>query len=117
MTGRASAFGLALAFVLAVAACGGGVASAKSAYRKGRLAEAKTELLALEEDSKGWSGQRRADYALVRGLVHHGLGDRGAASLWLREAKAYEDAHPGTFDEDDRTRLRLALESLSEAAP
>lgn len=107
----------ALVFVLLLAACGGGVGSAKSAYRKGRLAEAKTELLALEGDSKGWSPARRSDYALVRGLVHHGLGDRAAASLWLREAKAYEDAHPGTFDEDDRTRLRLALESLNDVAP
>ncbi len=103
-----------LAVVLLLAACGGGVGNAKSAYRKGRLAEAKTELLALEEDSHGWSGPRRADYALVRGLVHHGLGDRAAAGLWLREAKAYDDVHPGTFDEDDRTRLRLALESLDD---
>lgn len=43
--------------------------------------------------------------------MHAALGDRAAAALWLREAKAFEDAHPGTLTLDDATRLKLALES------
>lgn len=107
---------LALLLAVSLAACGGGLASAKSAYRKGRLDEAKSELVPLEKESGRWSPSRRSEYALYRGLVHLGLGDRGAAGVWLREAKAAEDAHPGLLDEDDRTRLRLALESLNESA-
>ena len=41
-----------------------------------------------------------------------------AGLLWLREAKAIEDARPGTLTADDRTRLVLGLESVdpSQAA-
>jgi hypothetical protein len=102
------------AFALAVAGCGGSFGGAKSAYRKGRLAEAKAELVALEDDSRGWSPERRVEYALYRGLVHLSVGDRAVAGLWLRETKAFEDAHPGTLEEDDRARLKLALDALGE---
>lgn len=105
-----------LVLVCALAACGGGLGSAKSAYRKGRLDEAKTELASLEAESRAWPPSRRVEYALYRGLVHLGLGDRAAAGVWLRETKAAEDAHPGTLEEDDRARLRLALEALDSAA-
>ena len=108
---------LVLLLACALAACTGGLGSAKSAYRKGRLDEAKTELVALEAESKAWAPSRRVEYALYRGLVHLALGDRGAAGVWLREAKAAEDAHPGTLEEDDKARLRLALESEGGAAP
>ncbi len=94
-------------------ACSGGLANAKGDYKKGRLAEAKSELLALEKESGTWSGQKRAEYALYRGLVHLGLGDRAAAGVWLKEAKAIEDVHPQTLSGDDKARLDLALESLS----
>lgn len=97
------------------AACSGGLANAKGDYKRGRYAEAKTELEALEPDSRTWTGQKRAEYALYRGLVHHALGDRSAAGVWLREAKAIEDVHPHTLSGDDKARLDLALESL--AAP
>jgi hypothetical protein len=108
-----------VASVLALAslgACGGSLGSAKSDYRKGRIAEAKTELIRLEPESHTWGNQRRAEYALYRGLVHHSLGDRSAANVWLMEAKAIEDAQPRTLSEDDRVRLKLALESLANGA-
>jgi hypothetical protein len=109
---------LALALALALAACGGGLGAAKSDFHKGRTAEAKERLLALEPESRTWSGKERAEYALYRGLVHHSLGDRAAADLWLREAKATEDANPGTLPAEDHVRLKLALESLApDVAP
>lgn len=110
---------LAASVILAsLTACGGGLGAAKSDFRKGRIPEAKSELVRLEPESRGWGNQRRAEYALYRGLVHHSLGDRAAAGVWLNEAKTIEDAHPRTLGEDDRVRLKLALESLAtDAAP
>lgn len=107
------------ALVALSAACGGGLSSAKADYQKGRITEAKAELIALEPDSRSWSAQSRAEYALYRGLVHHSLGDRAAASVWLGEAKALDDAQPRTLEAEDRVRLKLALESLASdpAAP
>lgn len=100
-----------LAFVLL--ACGGSLASAKGDWQKGRYAEAKAKLEALEPESQAWSGQRRAEYALYRGLVQLSLGDRQSAGVWLREAKAIEDVHPHTLAEEDKARLDVALDSLS----
>jgi hypothetical protein len=102
---------LSLVLLLLVAACGG-LSAAKSDYRGGRVPEAKEKLLALESESRGWGETKRCEYALYRGLVHHELGDRASAMKWLHEAKAIEDAHPGTLSEDDLTRLKVALESL-----
>jgi hypothetical protein len=107
---------LALAgLVVLLFACGGGLATVKSDYQKGRYADAKAKLEALEPDSQAYSGQRRAEYALYRGLVHLALGDRQAEGVWLREAKAIEDVHPHTLAGEDKARLDTALDSL--AAP
>jgi hypothetical protein len=103
--------GAALTFVLLVA-CAGGLSSAKGDYRRGRYAEAKEKLLSLEAERDQWDGAKRAEYALYRGLVHQALGDRGAAGVWLREAKAIEDVHPHTLQGEDKVRLDLALESI-----
>ena len=102
-----------IVLVVLVGACGGSLASAKGDYQKGRYADAKAKLEALEPDSRTWSGQRRAEYALYRGLVHLSLGDRQAAGVWLREAKVMEDVHPHTLAGEDKARLDVALESLS----
>jgi hypothetical protein len=112
------AYRVASVLLLAVLAfsCGGGLSSAKSDFKGGRVAEAKERLVALEPESKAWTGSRRAEYALYRGLVHHSLGDREAATMWLREARAIEDAHPRTLSEDDRARLELALDALGIGA-
>jgi hypothetical protein len=115
MTRRTLTIGLLVA--VSLFACGGGLASAKSDFKGGRAAEAKEKLLALEPESRSWSGSKRAEYMLYRGLVHHSLGDREAAALWLREARLLEDKQPHTLSEDDRTRLDLALDALGSSAP
>ncbi len=117
MTQRASVQRAIVTFVSVLfLACGGGLASAKSDFKSGRVAEAKDKLVALETESRSWSGSRRAQYALYRGLVHHSLGDRDAAAQWLKEAKAIEEQHPRSLSDDDRTRLDLALEALGADA-
>ncbi len=109
--------GLALACVVALAtACGGALSEGKAEFKKGRYGEAKETFLRTESESRAWDDERRAQYALYRGLTHNALGDRAAASLWLRECKAIEDAHPDTLGADDLTRLKLALESLGSGA-
>ena len=45
------------------------------------------------------------------GLTLNALGDRGHAAVWLREAKAIEDAHPGSLTPEQAQRLRLGIES------
>ncbi len=110
---------VALAFLAAsLVACGSGLSDAKSAFHKGRISEAKTQLVRMEEESHTWSPRRRAEYALYRGLTHHSLGDRNAAGVWLAEAKSIEDTHPKSLAEEDRVRLQLGLESLAaDSAP
>jgi hypothetical protein len=101
--------------VLVLAACGGALADAKSDFKKGRYAEAKETLVRAEPESKSWDEKHRAEYALYRGLTHNALGDRAAASTWLKQAKALEDS----LSEDDQVRLRLGLEAVQpdSAAP
>jgi len=101
--------GVLLAFALV--ACGGPLADAKADFDKGHFAAAKQALLRDEVESRTWSDRERAEYALYRGLTHGALGDRAAAALWLREAKALEDTRPGTLTAGDLTRLERALES------
>lgn len=108
--------GLALAFsVVFAAACGGALAEGKSDFKKGRYPEAKETFVEAESEMRTWDDRRRAEYALYRGLTHGALGDRAAAGVWLREAKAIEDAHPGSLTADDMTRLRMGLESIDPA--
>ncbi len=106
---------LGIVFALLLVACGGPLADAKTDFKKGHYAEAKSALLRAEAESRAWTDKQRAEYALYRGLTHGALGDRAAAALWLREAKAIEDTHPGTLAPDDMARLNLAFESNDPA--
>lgn len=94
-----------------LAACGGGLARGESQFDEGRYPEAKQTFAWLEEDSRGWSDARRAEYSLYRGLTLNALGDRAQAGIWLREAKAIEDAHPGSLTREQQQKLKVAMES------
>lgn len=108
---------LAASALLLLVACAAPLARAKHDFRRGDLERAKTELEALEPQRPTMPLQGQAEYALYRGLVHLGLGDRDGAKRWLDDAKAIEDAHPQTLVKDDFARLRLAEESLGSPAP
>ena len=97
--------------LVCLVACGSALSSAKNDFRGGHVAEAKDKLIALEPESRSWTGSRKAEYVLYRGLVHHALGDRETALVWLKQARAMEDARPGTLSDDDKTRLDLALDA------
>ncbi len=105
--------------LVVLSACGSALSDAKSDFKKGRYGEARETLVRVEPESQKWDDARRAEYALYRGLTHGALGDRRSAGVWLKEAKALEDAHPGSLGDDDRARLRLGLESVAPdvAAP
>lgn len=107
-----------VSLALLVCACGSALSEAKGDFKKGRYGEAREAFVRIEADSRAWDEHRRAEYALYRGLTHGALGDRQSAGVWLKEAKALEDAHPGTLTDDDRVRLRLGLESVApDVAP
>jgi hypothetical protein len=91
--------------------CGGALAEGQSQFEKGRYPEAKQTFAAAEGESRAWNDEKRARYALYRGLTLNALGDRARAGVWLREARAIEDAHPGSLSAEDAQRLRLGLES------
>jgi len=94
-----------------LAGCGGALAEGESQFAKGRYPEAKQTFASIEGDSRRWSDDRRAEYALYRGLTLGALGDRAMAGVWLREAKAIEDTHPGSLSPEDARRLHIGLES------
>lgn len=94
-----------------LAACGGALAEGRSQFEHGSYPEAKQTFAAAEVDSRSWSDSRRAEYALYRGLTLNALGDKAHGGLWLREAKAIEDANPGCLTPEEAQRLHLGLES------
>ncbi len=103
---------VALALIVCpLVACGGALAEGKSQFDKGRYPEAKQTFASLEAESRTWDDAHRGQYALYRGLTFASLGDRAQAGLWLREAKAIEDAHPGSLSHEDVQRLRVGLEA------
>jgi hypothetical protein len=96
---------------LALAGCGGALDDGRAQFAKGRYPEAKQTFASLDYDSLRWDDARRAEYALYRGLTEAALGDRAHASVWLREAKAIEDARPGSLSPQDAHRLKIGLET------
>ncbi|HEX3346329.1 MAG TPA: hypothetical protein VHS09_17215 [Polyangiaceae bacterium] len=100
-----------LLVVAALSACGGALSRGRAEFDQGRYPEAKQTFAAAEGDRAAWSDAKRAEYALYRGLTLGALGDHASAGVWLREAKAIEDAHPGSLPPEDAQRLHLGLES------
>jgi hypothetical protein len=91
--------------------CAGPLSRAESQFAEGRYPEAKQTLETVESDSRSWNDSRRAEYALYRGLTHAALGDREQAATWRHEARAIEDAHPGSLSPEDARRLKAAFEA------
>jgi hypothetical protein len=92
-------------------ACGGALGEGRSQFEEGNYPRAKQTFATAEADSRTWSDARRAEYALYRGLTLGALGDHAMAGVWLREARAIEDAHPGSLLPEEAQRLHLGLES------
>lgn len=113
---RASLLGLVAALCLS-AGCASAFTSAKDDLRNGDAASARQRLVAIESETRSWSEHDRAEYALERGLAHLSLGDRDAAKVWLRRADDAVRAQPDVLSEQNRTRLRLGLESVSFPKP
>lgn len=103
--------------LLWIVGCAGLLGDGKAQFKKGRYAEAKATFAQAEAESRGWDDTRRAEYALYRGLTLGALGDRAGAAVWLKEAKALEDAHPGSLSREDLERLKLGLAQVSPAEP
>lgn len=93
-------------------ACAGPLGRGEGQFDKGQYPAAKHTFAGLEGQSRGWGSSMRARYALFRGLTHAALGDRTQAGVWLREAKAVEEAHPGSLSAIDVRRLKLGLDAL-----
>jgi hypothetical protein len=102
---------LATLLALTLSGCAGPLSEAEGLFDRGQYPAAKQALLELDADRPSWSPTDRAEYALYRGLTLLALGNDGRARPWLAEAKAAEDASPGTLRYDDLRRLSVALES------
>ncbi len=98
-------------FSASLVACGGALGEGRSQFEEGNYPKAKQTFAAAEAESRTWSDARRAEYALYRGLTFGALGDRAMAGVWLREARAIEDAHPGSLLPEEAQRLHLGMES------
>lgn len=102
---------LLVPLVLSLAACASVLAEGEAQFDKGRYPEAKQTFVALEADSRTYPDAKRAEYALYRGLTLGALGDHAQAGVWLREARAIEDAHPGSLSTGDAARLKAGLDA------
>lgn len=100
--------------VLALVGCAGPLSRSEAQFAEGRYPDAKQSLMLLEAESRSWNDAGRAEYALYRGLTHAALGGRDQAAVWLREAKAIEDAHPNSLSPEDAQRLRVGMDSAGE---
>jgi hypothetical protein len=107
------AVSLALWVLAGLVGCGGPLEDAECQFKKGQYPAAHQALRGLEAESRSWSAATRAEYALYRGLTLIALGDRPRADEWLLEAKAVEDARPGSLAFEDARRLAVAIESNS----
>jgi hypothetical protein len=100
-----------LALPLLAAHCEGALGAAKADFQRGRAADAKAKLLALEPEAATWDACRRAEYELYRGLVAGSLGDATDAKRWLLRAKATTDREPRCLGPDDAARLKQGVDS------
>jgi len=106
------AIAIACAIACLAIACGSALADGRAQFDKGSYPEAKQTFVSIEQDAKTWPDAKRAEYALYRGLTHAALGDKVAAGIWLKEAKAIVDVSPAALSAEDAQRLKLGLDQL-----
>lgn len=104
-------FFISLSLAFSLFGCGGALAEGEAEFRQAQYPAAKQTFAALEVEMRSGDDAARAEYALYRGLTFAALGDVSRAVLWLREARALEDARAGTLRADDARRLTVAIEA------
>ena len=114
---RQPALRWSLAFIacllpLLTSGCSGPLSPAMHEFRRARYPEAVREFRRIEPELSGWSTERRARYALYRGLTQLSLGEAPAANYWLGYAKALDERDPSLLSPADQGRLRSAWRSL-----
>jgi len=107
----------AAALAFAPSACGGGLAQAVAQFDAGQYPAAEHALASLEPETRGWSVERRAKYALYRALTLQALGDSLRAASWLRSAEDIERGRPGSLSTVDVRRLNVVAPLLSDDSP
>jgi hypothetical protein len=85
-----------------------------SAYEVGRYPEAMNALLHAEPSELEVVPERRARYALYRGLTHLALGDDESAARWLAEAKEFDDRYPQELSAAEHGRLLAGWQALGK---
>jgi hypothetical protein len=107
---------LALFAAPSLTACGGrALSTGEAQFHDGHYPAAKQSFSSLEASTVTWDDATVAEYCVYRGLTYQALGDEARAELWLRRAKAMDDARPGLLGPGDASRLRLALASIAIA--
>jgi hypothetical protein len=101
----------AVLLALVTLSCGTPLSDAEALFEKGQYPASHEALLGLDVEHRSWDEPERAEYALYLGLTLLALGDGGEARMWLCEAKAVEDAHPGSLRYRDLRRLSVAIAS------
>jgi hypothetical protein len=101
-----------VAALLLFSACAGNpIEEGRELFNAGRYPDAKAHLERLgDEEYRTLDARRRATYCLYRGLVYGALGDRPNAAAWLGLAEQTQELHPGSLNQDDVIRLKLAAE-------
>lgn len=107
----------AVALAMALLGCASTFTSAKDDLRRGDAANARAKLVAIEAEAAQWNDADRAEYALERGVTHLSLGDRNAATVWLTKANEITHSNPRVLSEQNRTRLRVSLDTASFPKP
>src|SRR5262245_59337966 len=102
----------AILLCLGAIGCGGPLDRAMDAFEEGRYPDAVGDFRRSERQFGRFSPNRRAHYALYRGLTHLAVGDARQADRWLSYAKGALDRDPDLFDDDERGRLIAAWRSM-----
>jgi hypothetical protein len=93
-----------------LSACAGNpIEEGRELFNAGRYPDAKAHLERIHGDAyRELDARSRTTYCLYRGLVFGALGDRPNAAAWLGLAKQTQEQFPGSLNQDDVVRLKLA---------